>query len=464
MIRITLLTALTTVTLMVASAATASAGELFQFPDGFLWGTATAAHQTEGDNKNSDWWEWEKQPGNIANGDRSGGASDHYRRYAEDLKLARQMGHNAYRFSIEWARIEPEEGRFDEAQINHYRSVLESCHENGLTPMVTLFHFTLPQWLSDQGGWSSKNIVARFERFARFAGERLGDKVDLWCTLNEPVVYLGAAHAVGLFPPGQKGMGRAANVMARMAKGHVAAFRALREADTVDIDGDGKATLIGVAKHLRVFQPARRNNPLDHVAARFSAFSFNRAFMIAITGGKLLLNVPGLPHLNERIHAGEPTLDYVGVNYYSRDLVKFNVKTPGLVDRLVPEGAPVTDMGWEIYPEGFYRVLMETWKSYKLPIIVTENGMADARDLQRPGFLQSHLEAMARAMRDGVPVKGYLHWSLLDNFEWLEGFAPRFGLLKIDYRTQSRKKTGTARLYSSIIGSNSIEIGSTDEE
>ncbi len=301
---------------LCAGATPLQADEPFRFPPGFLWGTATAAHQVEGNNSGNDWWAWEQVPGHVRNNDRSGLACDHYARFSQDLSLARQMGHNAYRFSIEWARLEPEPGRFDEAEVAHYRAVLESCRANGLVPMVTLFHFTLPKWVADRGGWESPETVQLFGRFAEFAGRRFGDLADWWCTINEPVVYLGAGWVKGVFPPQKQDWKLAMKVMEHLARGHVEAYRALKRCDRGDADGDGRSSLVSIADHLRVFDPARGWNPLDQVSARVADYLFNRAFLKAITKGRLTVTAPQVPYVNEAIPGGTRCLDFLGVNYY----------------------------------------------------------------------------------------------------------------------------------------------------
>ncbi|MBI4872485.1 MAG: glycoside hydrolase family 1 protein, partial [Candidatus Riflebacteria bacterium] len=421
-------------------------------------GSATAAHQVEGNNTNSDWWAWEQVPGHIRNNDRSGLADNHYQLFGQDLALARQMRHNAYRFSVEWARLEPEAGRFDARELAHYRAVLEACKSNGLAPVVTLFHFTLPQWLAQRGGWANPETVQAFERFAAHVGAGLGDLTDYWCTLNEPVVYLGAGYGRGVFPPQHANWGEARKTMTNLAKGHVAAFQALKRTDRRDADGDGGACLVSIAHHMRVFDPARPLHPLDVAAARTADYLFNKAFLKAITREKLIITAPNLPVVAESIPGGRGCLDFLGVNYYSRDLIQFDLKAPGFIRQTLPPGAATNDLAWEIYPEGFYRVLMSAWRDWKLPIMVTENGIADAADSRRPEFIRRHLQEMARAMRAGVPVIGYMHWSLMDNFEWAEGFAPRFGLLAVDYATQARKPTAGARVYSEVIEKGALEL------
>ena len=418
-----------------------------RFPPGFLWGTATAAHQVEGGNQNSDWWRWEERPGAIANGDRSGAASDHWNRYPEDLDRAVALGQNAYRFSVEWARIEPQPGVYDEAALAHYREVTEACRTRGLEPMVTLFHFTLPQWLADLGGFEDPGAVARFEAYTRKVAAALGDQVQLWCTVNEPVVYLAAGYLAGVFPPGKQDPDAAARTMANLVRAHGRAYRALHE-----VDPDAR---VGVAKHLRVFTPARGLDPRDQIATWKVRRLFNQTFLDALATGRATIEVPGAAPIKIKDPDLAGSMDFVGLNYYSRDMVRYDPEAPGTVRFEVKAGSPTTDMGWEIYPEGFYQLL--TWvRRYRLPVYVTENGLADASDARRARFLRDHLYWMWRALAARVDVRGYFHWSLLDNFEWAEGFGPRFGLVAVDYPTQGRQVRDSAAFYAWVASHNQL--------
>jgi beta-glucosidase len=429
--------------------------EEFRFPPGFLWGTATAAHQVEGGNDRNDWWDWEQIPGKIKNGDRSGAADDHYNRFGSDLDLARAIHCNAYRFSIEWSRIENADGSWNVDQIDHYRQVLLACRARGITPMVTLFHFTIPRWAAALGGFESQEVMHRFVRFSAKMADELGGLVDLWCTQNEPVVYVVAGYVAGVFPPGIKDVRTAARVYANLILAHSQAYHAIRLADRVDADGDGRPAMVGIAKHLRVFDPWAAYNPADILMARSLDQIFNQVYFHACLRGSAVIRL-GTRELARVAHpALKGTMDYIGVNYYSRDHVRFNPRSPMLGDLLVPRTSPVSDMGWEIYPEGFYRVLMAL-RRYRLPVYVTENGIADARDQVRTVFLAEHLRWMAQAMREGVDVRGYFHWSLVDNFEWAEGFWPRFGLYGVDYATQSRTLTEGGRTFRSVAGAGAL--------
>ena len=418
------------------------------FGHNFLWGAATAAHQVEGNNTNNDWWRWEQLPGKILDGSRSGLACDHYNRFAEDFAQWRGMGHNAHRLSLEWSRIEPRPGTFDKGAIDHYREVLGSLRDLGMEPMVTLHHFTNPAWLADAGGWESPEVVARFRRYARHCVDTLGDLINLWVTVNEPNVYAYQCYTAGIWHPQKKDFNAGGRVLRNMVRGHAAAYREIR--DSVH----GAAAKVGVAQHLRIFQPWHAWSPLDRVAAAFPHRAFNHWFLRACTDGWA-----GFPlGIRQRVPEAIGTLDYIGVNYYSRDMVTFSPGATGaLFSRTFPApGHPVSDFAMEIYPQGFHRALRDTWDTYRRPIYITENGVADRSDQFRPAALISHLAEAARAQREGVDIRGYLHWSSMDNFEWSEGYNMRFGLVEVDFETQERKPRPSAALYSEVIRRNGL--------
>ncbi len=428
---------------------TAAAEELaHNFGQGFLWGAATAAHQVEGNNQNNDWWRWEQLPGKIRDGSRSGLACDHYNRFRDDFQQLKSMGHNAHRLSLEWSRIEPLPGQYDEAALAHYREVIGTLRQLGMTPMVTLHHFTNPVWLADRGGWEDPSVVESFRLYARRCVERLGDLVSLWVTINEPNVYAYQGYSAGLWSPEKKSFPAAARVLRNMVRAHAAAYQEIKHS------AHGAATKVGIAQHLRVFQAWHWWSPLDHVAAAFPHHAFNHWFLRACSDG-----YAGFPlGLRDRIPEAAGTMDYLGVNYYSRDRVTFHPGALGsMFARNFPTpGAPVSDFEMEIYPEGLHRVLTDTWRAYRRPIYISEHGVADATDRFRPQVIVSHLAEAARAQRDGVDLRGYMHWSSMDNFEWSEGYTMRFGLIEVDFATQERRPRPSAALYSRVVAQNGL--------
>ncbi len=414
------------------------------FPKGFMWGAATAAHQVEGGLAN-DWIDAEADPKFTKTpGDSAAVAVDHYKRFDADFALAQAMGHDAHRLSIEWSRIEPKRGVKDWEAIDHYHQVFRSLKRRGIKPMVTLYHFTSPTWLAARGGWLDARAIADFEAFASFAGREFGQEVDWWCTVNEPNVQAFNAYEGGEWPPRHKSREEALQVMANLARGHAAAYRALHAADHQDADGDGAAALVGFAQHLTIFDPLNAWKPLDVLTAGFNEKVFDRAPLLAMTTGKLQFTIPGARGVTGFDPRGASACDWVGVNYYTR----WMCDAGGKPERVAKPGAALTGMGWEDYPEGMYRALKLADEYTKLPdgrrvpIIITENGVDDRVGNQRGQHMVRHLQQVARAIKDGVDVRGYLHWTLMDNFEWIDGYAPKFGLYSID-RTP---KGGLARI------------------
>jgi beta-glucosidase len=417
----------------------------FHFPNGFLWGTATSSHQVEGGNRLNDWWAWEGQPGRILRGDRSGLACDWWGgRWKEDLDRAAAGGQTAHRLSVEWSRIEPEPGRWDPHALDFYREVLSGMHARGIEPMVTLHHFTNPFWLAEQGGWENENVVARFETFTRKTVAVLKDLTDFWCTINEPNIYIYLAYSTGDFPPGKKDIRAAFRVMRNQIFAHAAAYYAIHE-----IQPEAR---VGIAIQYRPLIP-HTANPLDGVVARIQSRISNDLFPRALQDGRLRF-----PLRREHVAKVAHTQDYLGLNYYSCDHVSFDLSKAGELfgRRFYPEGADLSDIGWNAnIPEGMARAIR--WaNTFGLPIYITENGIEDETDRIRPRYLVQHLHQAWKAANTGVPIRGYFHWSLVDNFEWERGWTQRFGLWALNPETQQRTERPSARLYAEICRENGI--------
>ncbi len=421
------------------------------FPPGFLWGTATSAHQVEGGNEQNQWWAWEQQPGRIWKGDRSGLACDWWRRAEDDLALAAEMGQNSHRFSIEWSRIEPQKGCFDDRPLERYRRLITRMHELGLEPMVTLHHFTNPQWLEDQGGWLNPEAVERFARFVERAVTALGDGVRLWCTINEPAVYALLGFIEGDFPPGLHSPLQALRVLRHLLLAHAEAYRVVHR-----LQPDAQ---VGTVNHIHLFDPARASSPLDRWVASALDGIFNAGPLRAAVDGRLRFP---LTWSNRRVAALVNSCDFIGINYYTREMVAFDLRRPADLfgRRFYAPGAEHADISrrddfGDIYPEGLYRCL-RAYAGLGKPLYVTENGWPDAADVHRPRALLSHITQLWRAMAEGAPVRGYYHWSLIDNFEWAEGWSQRFGLIAMDPVTQARRLRRSAELYAAIAHGNGI--------
>ena len=425
--------------------------QAFAFPDGFLWGSATSAHQVEGHNIHSDWWAWE-QAGRVKTP--SGAACDHYRRYADDFDLAASLGHTAHRFSIEWSRIEPEEGQWDEDALAHYVDVVRALRRRGLEPVVTLHHYTNPKWMLDRGGWTVSGSVDRFARYVERVAGALARDVRYWTVINEPMVYVRLHYVQGLGPPGQRDFPLALRVIDHLIRAHAAAYRILHGAVPVD----APPPRVGIAHFVPAFAPCHRWFPADRWATRLTDRFFNSAMLEALTEGHW--TVPGLAHWS--IPEARRTLDFLGVNFYGRQFIQWDPggSWPGRACDPADHPRQVTErtaMGWDVSPGALEEVLAR-WAGLGLPLFVTENGAAMEDDAQRWRFILRHVQAVARAMRRGVPVLGYLYWSLLDNFEWAEGFGPRFGLVEVDYATQRRTVRDSARRYADICRANSVPL------
>jgi beta-glucosidase len=410
------------------------------FPPNFLWGTATASHQVEGGNANNDWWDWEQQVGHIRDGTSSGRACDHYHLFRQDFELLASLSQNAHRLSLEWSRIEPTPGQFDHDAIRHYREVLEYLRRFGIEPVVTLHHFTNPRWLSDAGGWETELVVDRFASYVSRAVEEFGDLVKYWVTVNEPIIYGTMGYLAAAWPPGKRNPLLFIRVVQNLLRGHA------RAAQIIHQRSPRSDVQVGVAHHLRVFDPYRRSVPGDYFVARFAEAIFNRAVLRSITDGCF-----HFPFGWGAIFGGDPIADFIGLNYYSREMATLDFRRPRSFfgSYFAHPKRPKTSAGWEIYPEGVYRLLKYLAKLGK-PILITENGVADEEDELRPAFLISHLAEIHRAIREGAPVQGYFHWSSLDNFEWAEGRRLRFGLIHVDYDTLKRTVKPSGELYGQI--------------
>ena len=420
------------------------------FPDRFLWGTASAAHQVEGHNTNSDWANYEQQPGAIWRGDRSGTACDWWSDAEKDFDLMAEMGHNTHRLSVEWSRIEPEEGAFDASAVRRYRELLEGLRKRGIEPMVTLFHFSTPLWLARQGGWSSPTSIGCFRRFVRYVVDQLGDLATLWCTINEPNVYAALGYLLGEHAPGKKSLLLYYRVLDHLLQAHALAYRAIHA-----LRGDAQ---VGLVKHVQIFEPLDPADMASAGLARILDHMFNELTLRAVVDGRLRFP------LSWNLGTHGPLVDSVdfwGLNYYYRQRVSLRNRNGGRLSLLQPTpGAPVSDSGrngpyGEIYPLGIYRALNRL-KHLGKPIYITENGLPDADDDRRPSFLLAHLAQVQRAIREGADVRGYYHWSFTDNFEWAEGWALRFGLVALDHRTQIRTPRPSARLFSQMISANAL--------
>lgn len=420
-----------------------------QFPPGFLWGTASSAHQVEGENRNNQWWEWEQQPGKIWHGERSGLACDWWRRAEQDFALMQQLHMQTHRLSIEWSRVEPQPGQFDHAAIDRYREMLGDLHARGIKPMVTLHHFTNPLWLERAGGWERPEVVARFQNYVRYTAAALGDLCDLWLTLNEPLVYLAQGWFRGIWPPERNFSPIALRVYRNLLLAHGVAYQTIHALVP--------QAQVGAAMAMRLFLPSNPESRLDQLASAIKRYIGIDIWMHSVHDGHIR---PPLG-MNDYHRAVAGSMDFVGVNYYTRDLVRFTPDPRKLFGRehFRPDGE-FSDSGMrgiysELVPEGLYQVIREAGE-YGVPVFVTENGLPDHDDDQRPRWLLAHIAQVHRAICEGSDVRGYYHWTFTDNFEWSEGWGLRFGLVELDPSTQVRTVRPSGRMFAEISAANGI--------
>lgn len=381
--------------------------EELKFPRDFLWGNAVSAYQVEGGIENADWSKIFP----------AGSACNHYHLYEQDFDWLVKLNQNAFRFSLEWSRVEPEEGQFDLKEIGHYREYLLALKNRGMKTMVTLHHFTNPLWLTEMGGWANKKVVFYFSRFAKRMFEEYADLIDFWITINEPLIHSALGYLQGRWPPQKRNPILFLKVIKNQIKAHQQVYE--------DFHHSTRTVLVGIAKNNQFFEPAS-DFSLNKVPCRLADYLWNRHFL----------------------NKTKNHLDFIGLNYYFHNKIVFPFKIRN-------DNKLVSDLGWEIYPQGIYQVLKQL-KKYGLPIYITENGIADKQDKRRKDFIKDHLYWTHRAIKEGADVRGYFHWSLMDNLEWDLGFEPRFGLLEINYQTLERKPRPSAFYYAKICKDNGL--------
>jgi len=457
------------------------------FPAGFLFGAATAAYQIEGatheDGRTDSIWDtFSRIPGAVINGDSGEIACDHYHRYRDDVAMMKDLGLQTYRFSTSWSRVQPDGGPVNPKGIDFYSRLVDELLDAGIKPWLTLHHWDLPQALEEKGGWANRDSSFLFRDYALNVHDALGDRVDVWTTLNEPWCSSFLSYTAGVHAPGRQSKQAGLAAGHHLLLGHGLAVEALRERDP--------KLELGITLNLTVAKPVDAASPGDVDAARRIDGQFNRFFLDPIFRGAypddLLQDVAGLG-LTDVIHDGDlaqiaQPIDTLGVNYYHGELVSDRPAEHPLLgeaptDRETsspfpaadgvfnhPQGLPLTAMNWEVQPDGLRELLVRVDSEYARPagtkLYVTENGAAyddtvDAdggvRDVERSEFLQSHLGAILDAIAEGVDVRGYFYWSLLDNFEWAWGYEKRFGIVRVDYETQERTIKDSGLAYAKII-------------
>lgn len=398
----------------------------------FLLGASTAAYQVEGNNKYSDFWIMEHLE-HTSFAEKSGDAVDHYHRYEEDIKLMKKAGMNAFRFSIEWSRIEPEKGVYVKEEIEHYRNVLKCCHENGITPVVTMHHFSSPQWLIQEGGWESEQVVEYFKNYCVYVVEQLGDLMEYVCTINEANMRLQMASVMRTMA---QNMGINLQVGVKLElpeeimvgqREACAAFGGVEAVNTFQMPCTEQGDLLIMKAHEAARDAMKAVCPDLKVGLTLSLHDIQ-----PVEGGEAYAEENWKEEFTHYLPYIEKD-DFFGLQNYTRSIVDANGELP------VPEGKPRTQMGYEYYPESLEHVIRAVAKDLHIPILITENGVAASDDRERVAFIETVSEGVKACMQDEIPVIGYLHWSLMDNFEWQLGFSKTFGLIEVDRTTMERK-------------------------
>jgi len=402
----------------------------FEFPKDFLWGAAAASYQIEGDNKNSDWWRWEEMGKTT---DKSGRACDYWNQYKKEHDLLEELGVNAFRISLEWSRIEPEEGKFSDENIKHYREILEDLKRRNIKRVVTLWHWTSPIWFADKYGFHKKKSVEIFVRYCEKVIDELGDLIDIYVVFNEPMVPLGLGYMGGTFPPGYKNPFKFYRALKNIVDSYIESYKIIHK--------KYKDAQVGISYLYNWYE--KSDSGLVNFINKISNW-----WRIDLLGDKI-----------------RNYQDYIGIDYYRVGRIRFDFRNIKLdVKNQNYFGFTIDEddnniMKWIAYPEGLQKVIKEVCPKYKLPIYILENGLPThmgLNDEERVRFISNHIFYMKKAMQGGSNVKGYFHWSLLDNYEWLYGFGPRFGLVEVDYETFGRKPKKSFYAYQKII-KNSLE-------
>ncbi|MBY8982043.1 MAG: glycoside hydrolase family 1 protein [Candidatus Lokiarchaeota archaeon] len=419
------------------------------FPKDFLWGIATSSYQVEGNNNNSDWWEFEQFPGNIKTGEQSGMATNHWNLYEEDFQLVKDMNCNIFRMSVEWSRIFPKEGEINSKAIKHYHQMFDWLIKNNIKIMLTIHHFTLPLWFSKKGGLENERNIVYYQDFVRLLAKEFKEKIDYWCTINEPIILAMLAYKWGFFPPCEKDTGKMEQVINNLLRMHASAYKILKIKNSIKS--------VGIVKAVEEFI-VLSNREDDHEKAKEADNVMNSSFFNSLKTGYLPYGSKEfIPNLKE-------SFDFIGINYYHRSYIS-SEHFPEIFSTKLPNADPkylFTEHEWQPYPAGIFNILKRVSKLTEKPIFITENGISTENDDWRKYFIISHLIEIFRATQNNINVKGYIHWALTDNFEWVWGFRPRFGLVHIDYNNFERKLKESGKLYGKICSTNSIEFSDTE--
>jgi beta-glucosidase len=412
-----------------------------RFPSNFVWGTATSAHQVDGGNTNNNWWEWTQRVGSTTLD--AGIACDHWNRFDDDFTILQMLNQNAYRFSMEWSRIMPTCGVVSDEVIDHYHRVIAALRERSIEPFVTLHHFTEPLWFTKLGGIKHKPNVKFFKEYIDVVAREFSDEITFWNTINEPNLRAACGYFQGIHPPGEKGIRNYIKALRNLLCMHAEAYQILKQ--------HAQHNVVGLVKNITVIEPYRPRSRIDVVFSRLVDYLANGVTLRALTTGKIpfsyMREYPGL----------KDSSDFIGLNYYTQAYCSLTLPKHIQAHKNVVDPAKLcTSLGWEAYPEGLLVALKRVWKELHIPIYITENGIGTEDDTWRQEYIAQHLRQVYEAIRQGIPVKGYFHWSLFDNFEWAEGYSSRFGLVACDRRTLKRRIKKSGYWYGDIARNNHL--------
>ena len=422
-----------------------------KFPKDFLFGTATAEYQNSGATNcpNNNWAKFEDQKNRIKNNQKSNKSCDHYNRIDEDILLMKMIGINSYRFSIEWSLIEPEEGVFDENAIDHYANLINQLIKANIKPMITLHHLTNPLWFEKKNAFEVEENIFYFKRFSKKVFEKFSDKVSLWCTINEPALYVFCGYLINKFPPGKSNPKLAGRVLKNLLKAHIEIYKELKSLK------NGKESQIGIVHNYLQFEPNSNWNLIEKIASHYLSQITNQNVLKFFKTGIFSYYIPLL--VNEYFDFKKDfeennfrMTDFVGLNYYTNPLLKFQLSLKEPLKTHARPNEIMCDMPYRLYPEGIYEAIKEV-STLNVPIYITENGMADKNDSFRKDYIKRYLYFVSKAIEDGFDVKGYYYWTLMDNFEWDEGFLIKFGLYDVNFNTKERVLKNGSKAYIDII-------------
>ena len=404
--------------------------EEYQFPQDFTWGVATASHQIEGNNNNN-WSDFERRTGL----EQSNNACEHWTRWREDFELIEHLGVKSYRFSVEWSRIQPEKGSWNEDALNQYSDMIDDLIAKGIKPMVTLHHFSHPIWFEEIGGFYQQENISHWTEYCKKVFTKLNPKVKDWCTVNEPEVFSIMGYYMKMFPPGKVSIFKTIKVMKNMLNAHSQTYHTLKQ-----LNPDSR---IGLAKNVTLFDPLRRWNIIHWLTAGALNYIWNGAIISALSKGRMF---------GSKINGAKNSFDFIGLNYYTHALTSPFIPQKVGVQLPKREHEIMTEFGYVMYAEGLERSV-KLLSKLNVPIEITENGVADSDDSIRPVHLKRHIWCISEIIKRGYDVRSYYHWSLMDNFEWAEGYKLRFGLYHVDYKTQERTLKQSGKDYQKIVNS-----------